>query len=131
MRYQSKQVRYLVFVDGAPGADYSSEDKVGREYTVKHGVSPDTILAETTSRTAWQNPVNAKRLLDPLGTHTVLLVSDPLYLRRTVAMVNDIRLQALPEPAPSSRFEFSSTRVNFLRRGIWLYLDCLTFEQPS
>ena len=130
-RYQNKQVRYLVFTGGTPGADYPSEGKVGREYAIKHGVPPDAILAETTSRTTWQNLVNAKKLLDTLGIHTVLLVSDPLHLRRATAMANDIGLQALPGPTSSSRFESLSTRANFLWREIWLYLDYLIFKQPS
>jgi uncharacterized SAM-binding protein YcdF (DUF218 family) len=130
-RYQNKQVKYLVFTGGTPGAGYPSEGEVGREYAIKHGVPPDAILAETTSRTTWQNLVNAKKLLDPLGIRTVLLVSDPLHLRRATAMANDLGLQALPGPTSSSRFESLTTRANFLWREIWLYLDYLVFKKPS
>lgn len=130
-RYKNKQVKYLVFTGGTPETDYPSEGEVGRAFALKHGVPPEAILVETTSRSTWQNLANAKRLLNPLGIHTVLLVSDPLHLCRAITMAEDLELQAIPAPTSSSRFQSLLNRGSFLWRETWLYINYLVFRQPS
>lgn len=130
-RYKNKQVNYLVFTGGTPEADYPSEGEVGRTFALKYGVPPEAILVETTSRTTWQNLANAKKLLNPLGIHTVLLVSDPLHMRRAIAMAEDLELRAIPAPTSSSRFQSLVNRSSFLWRETWLYISYLVFRQPA
>jgi uncharacterized SAM-binding protein YcdF (DUF218 family) len=129
--YESGRVQYIVFTGGTPVADYPAEGQVGREFAIGHGVPATAILVETTSRTTWQNLENAKELIGPVGIHSVLLVSDPLHMRRAMAMASSLRLPAMPAPTSSSRFQSLASRAGFLWRETWLYLDYLVLGNPS
>jgi len=129
--YESGRVQYIVFTGGTPAADYPTEGQVGREFAIGHGVPATAILVETTSRTTWQNLANAKELIAPAGIQSVLLVSDPLHMRRAMAMASKLRLPAMPAPTSSSRFQSLASRTGFLWRETWLYLDYLVLGNPS
>ena len=129
--YKSGRVRYLVFTGGTPQSGYPAEGEVGRRFAIENGVPPAAILVETTSRTTWQNLANAKELLASNGIQTVLLVSDPLHMRRAMAMAASLGLQATPAPTSTSRFQSLASRGEFLWRETWRYIDYLLLGNPS
>lgn len=129
--YKAGRVRYLVFTGGTPEPGYPAEGEVGRQFAIAHGVPAAAVLFETTSRTTWQNLANARELLAPVGIQTVLLVSDPLHMRRAMAMASTLGLQAAPAPTPSSRFQSLASRGEFLWRETWLYIDYLLLHNLS
>jgi uncharacterized SAM-binding protein YcdF (DUF218 family) len=129
--YESGRVRYLIFTGGTPVAGYPAEGSVGRDFAIEHGVPATRILVETASRTTWQNLANAKELIGPAGIHSVLLVSDPLHMRRAMALASNLDLLAMPAPTSSSRFQSAESRATFLWRETWLYIDYLVFGNPS
>jgi len=129
--YKAGRVRYLVFTGGTPEPGYPAEGEVGRKFAIEHGVPAAAVLFETTSRTTWQNLANARELLAPVGIRTVLLVSDPLHMRRAMAMASRLGLDATPAPTSSSRFQSLASRGEFLWRETWLYIDYLLLGSPS
>jgi len=129
--YKAGRVRYLVFTGGTPEPGYPAEGEVGRKFAIEHGVPAAAVLFETTSRTTWQNLANARELLAPIGIQTVLLVSDPLHMRRAMAMASRLGLDATPAPTSSSRFQSLASRGEFLWRETWLYIDYLLLGSPS
>ena len=58
--------------------------------------------------------------------HSVL-VSDPLHMKRAIAMATDLGLHALPAPTLSSRFSSWTTWGKFLWRETWLYIHYEAF----
>jgi uncharacterized SAM-binding protein YcdF (DUF218 family) len=129
--YKAGRVRYLVFTGGTPEPGYPAEGEVGRKFAIEHGIPAAAVLYEGTSRTTWQNLSNARELLAPAGIETVLLVSDPLHMRRAMAMAASLGLQAAPAPTSSSRFQSLVSRGEFLWRESWLYLDYIVLGNPS
>ena len=129
--YESGRVQYLVFTGGTPVADYPAEGQVGGEFAIERGVPATAVLVESTSRTTWQNLANAKELMGPVGIQSVLLVSDPLHMRRAMAMASHLGLRAMPAPTSSSRFQSNASRARFLWRETLLYFDFLVFGNPS
>ncbi len=129
--YKSGRVRYLIFTGGTPEPAYPAEGEVGRRFAIENAVPPAAILVETTSRTTWQNLANAKDLLESHGIQTVLLVSDPLHMRRAMAMASSLGLQATPAPTSSSRFQSLASRGDFLWRETWRYIEYLLLPTPS
>jgi uncharacterized SAM-binding protein YcdF (DUF218 family) len=129
--YKTGRVRYLVFTGGTREPGYPAEGEVGRKFAIEHGVPAAAVLFETTSRTTWQNLTNARDLLGPVGIHTVLLVSDPLHMRRAMAMAASLGLQAAPAPTSSSRFQSVASRGEFLWRETWLYIDYILLGSHS
>ena len=63
--------------------------------------------------------------MNAAGIHSVLLVSDPLHMRRVMAIAEALSLDASPAPTESSRFQSWTTRGGFLWRETWLYIDHL------
>ena len=129
--YKTGRVRYLVFTGGTREPGYPAEGEVGRKFAIEHGVPAAAVLFETTSRTTWQNLANARDLLAPFGIQTVLLVSDPLHMRRAMAMAASLGLQAAPAPTSSSRFQSLARRGEFLWRETWLYIDYILLGSHS
>ena len=55
----------------------------------------------------------------------VLLVSDPLHLRRAARMALDLGMDAYPSPTRTSRYQSLGTQVPMLAREIWFTLSYL------
>ena len=121
--YKRKRVRYLIFTGGTPELGYPAEGEVGRRFAMDNGVPAGVIFIETTSRNTWQNLANAKPVFASARIQSVLLVSDPLHMRRAMAMALSLGLQATPAPTSSSRFQSLASRGGFLWRETWLYID--------
>lgn len=125
--YKAGKVRWIILTGGSSQAGYPSEAQVGRKFCVSRGVPVAATLIDERSRTTWQNLEEARALMAPRGIHTILLVSDPLHMRRAMAMARALGLQAQPAPTASSRFKSWITRGKFLWRETWLYLAYVIF----
>lgn len=123
--YKEGRVKRLIFTGGTREAGFPSEAEVARKFAVQHGIPVESILIDTKSRTTVQNLVQAKELMNAAGIHSVLLVSDPLHMRRVMAIAEALSLDASPAPTESSRFQSWTTRGGFLWRETWLYIDHL------
>jgi uncharacterized SAM-binding protein YcdF (DUF218 family) len=129
--YRSGKVRWIVFTGGTPVPGYPSEAEVGRAFALRSGVPMTAMLAETESRTTWENISNARRLAEPFGIHSYLLVSDPWHMRRAVLMAEDLGIQVAPSPTISTRFRTLAVRCGFLMRETWLYIGYRIFRTLS
>lgn len=123
--YKEGRVKKLIFTGGTREAGFPSEAEVARQFAVKNGIPAASILIETQSRTTVQNLIQASELMKAAGIRSVLLVSDPLHMRRVMAIAGDLGLVASPAPTESSRFQTWTTRGKFLWRETWLYIDHL------
>lgn len=119
--YSEGRVRVVVFTGGTGRGDNRSEAEVARAYALKRGIPATAVLTETESRSTWENLVGAKRLLDLHGLKRVLLVSDPLHMRRAMTMARDIGIDAHPSPTPTSRFIGFYTQFELLLKETYDY----------
>lgn len=117
--YHRGRVRYLVLTGGRGVGDALAESEVGRDWAVAQGVPPDAVLIETQSRTTKQNFTFALPLLEAAGIGRVLVVSDPLHMRRAMWMADTLKLDAAPSPTTTSRYETLATQVPMLFREVW------------
>jgi uncharacterized SAM-binding protein YcdF (DUF218 family) len=129
--YKQGRVRWIIFTGGTRQPGYPSEAQVGRQFAASAGVPPGSILVDMDSRTTWQNLEHAKVLMDAVGLHSALLVSDPLHMQRAVAMAQDIGIKVEPAPTMSSRVQSWTAQGKFLWRETWLYLGYRVFGQAS
>lgn len=125
--YQQGRVRWIIFTGGSPQPGYPTEAEVGRRYSIVYGIPRAAILVDIESRNTWQNLERARDLMAAAGIRSVLLVSDPLHMKRAMAMASDLGLQALPAPTLSSRFRSWTTWGKFLWRETWLYIHYEAF----
>jgi uncharacterized SAM-binding protein YcdF (DUF218 family) len=120
--YRRGKVRKLIFTGGQGNPNEPSEADAARTYAVANGIPAQDILVEQKSHTTYENLVNAKQLADANSLKTVLLVSDPMHMRRAMTMANDIGLQASSSPTPTSRYKTWRTQVSELTRETFYYL---------
>jgi uncharacterized SAM-binding protein YcdF (DUF218 family) len=119
--YQRGVVENLIFTGGLAGNDRLAESEAAREYAIAQGVPAERIYIETESYSTCLNLLGAKRIVEENGMDQVLLVSDPLHMRRTMWLAERIGLKALSSPTPTSRYRSLDRRVGFLVREIYSY----------
>ncbi|RYE83240.1 MAG: YdcF family protein [Hyphomicrobiales bacterium] len=117
--YARGRVQYLVLTGGRGRGEALAESEVGRDWAMAQGVPADAILIETESRTTRQNLTFARPLLEAAGIGSILLVTDPLHMRRAMWMADTLKLDARPSPTPTSRYESLATQVPMLFREVW------------
>ncbi|MFM7378014.1 MAG: YdcF family protein, partial [Erythrobacter sp.] len=115
---EGRAARVLV-TGGRSPEDGVSEAAAGAAYLQTLGVPAAAILLEDRSRTTRENLANAAELLGPDRTNPVLIVSDPLHMRRAMAMAAAEGFAALPAPTPTTRYRSLGKQAPFLAREVW------------
>jgi uncharacterized SAM-binding protein YcdF (DUF218 family) len=124
--YRAGRVRRLLFTGGVGTGKRNSEAEVARRYAVAAGVPARDIAVETRSRITFENLREARAVLaSPGPAPRVLVVSDPLHLRRAVTMARDLGLDAHPAPTPTSRYRSWRSKAGFLGREVFFYAQYL------
>jgi uncharacterized SAM-binding protein YcdF (DUF218 family) len=109
-------------VDGGQSPeDKIAEAEAARQYAIQRRVRPDDILVETRSRTTEQNLYYAGQLACQHQLHTLLLVSDPLHMKRAMLIARDMGLCWSSSPTPTSRYQSPMAKLRFLARETHYY----------
>lgn len=123
--YREGRVRLVLVSGGRGGGDALSEGEAGRDWLIAHGVPAADIAVETRSRTTIQNLRFSLPILEAKGVRTVLLVSDPLHMRRSTIIARRLGLTVEPSPTRTSRYRSWRTQVPFVAREIWFLAQYL------
>lgn len=123
--YQAGIVQYIIFTGGQAGNDRLAESEAGRNYAMEHGVPEEHIFIETASYNTCLNLTEAKRIMDENDMNEVLIVSDPLHMRRSMWLAERIGIQALSSPTPTSRYQSLDRKAGFLVREVYSYATYL------
>jgi uncharacterized SAM-binding protein YcdF (DUF218 family) len=123
--YRRGKVRKLIFTGGQGNKTEPTEAAAARAYAIENGIPANDILVEESSHTTFENVVNAKQLADAHGFRKVLVVSDPLHMKRAVTMARDIGLEAYPSPTPTTRYQSWRSQVGSLAHETYYYTGYL------
>ena len=134
--YRNGKVRKIIVTGGQGNRRELTEAAAARAYAIENGVPGGDILIEDKSHTTYENVLNAKQLADANGLKRVLIVSDPMHMRRAVTMAEDIGLEAYPSPTPTTMYHSWRSQVNSLAletvayMGYWAW-KVLSYEWPG
>jgi uncharacterized SAM-binding protein YcdF (DUF218 family) len=117
--YRSGRVELLVMTGGAGPGDALAEGEAGREWAMAQGVPATAIIVEARSETTRENLANIGPVLHALGIGRVLVVTDPLHMRRAMRMAADLGLDAHPSPTPTTRYRSLATQLPMLIREVY------------
>ncbi len=120
--YRRGKVRKLIFTGGQGNKDELTEAAEARQFAIKNGIPEKDILIEERSHTTYENLVYAKQLADTNGLKRVLIVSDPIHMKRAVAMASDICLDAYLSPTPTTRYQGWRSQMGSLAHETYYYL---------
>jgi uncharacterized SAM-binding protein YcdF (DUF218 family) len=123
--YRKGKVRKLIFTGGQGNSNEPTEAAAASSYAQANGIPIQDILVEQKSHTTLENIVNAKQLADANSLKTVLIVSDPMHMKRAMTMARDVGLRAYPSPTPTTRYVGWRTQMSELMRETFYYLDYL------
>ena len=120
--YENGYVGTLIFTGGVGEGEQTSDAWAAKCYAVAQGVPETAILLEETSTITQENLANTKCILEEQGLETVLLVSDPLHMKRAMLMARDYGITAYSSPTPTTRYQTWRTKLPFLCREEFFYV---------
>lgn len=123
--YRQGKVRKLIFTGGQGNPGEPTESSAARKYALKNGVPAQDILIEEKSHNTFENIVYAKQLADSHGIKRVLIVSDPLHMKRAMTMTSDVGLNAEPSPTPSTLYQGMGSQMSLLAHETYYYIGHL------
>ncbi|MBN1866230.1 YdcF family protein [Candidatus Sumerlaeota bacterium] len=121
----SGRVRYVVFTGGLAKGDRIAESEAGRQYALRQGVAESRILYENVSRTTYENLREARAILSRENLGRVLVVSDPMHMRRALTMARDLGIDAYPSPTTTTRYRTWRGKLGFVLREAPVYAGYL------
>jgi uncharacterized SAM-binding protein YcdF (DUF218 family) len=119
--YENGYTSVLIFTGGKSDNNRLAESEVAKQYAVDHGIPANDILVETVSRTTEQNLYYAKQLVVNHNLTNLIIVSDPLHMKRAMLIAKDMELQAYSSPTPTTRYRSWQTQLEFLMRETYYY----------
>ena len=123
--YQQGRVKALIFTGGKGDGERVAESIAGSVYAIKHGVNGGNVFCETASHFTHENLLGAKAIVERQHFDRVLIVSDPLHMRRALTMAHDFNLNAYPSPTPTSRYISLGSKLDFLWGEVRYYATYL------
>ena len=119
--YRAGRVKKLIFTGAPDSGNEPAESIAARAYAVKRGVPEADILVEDRSHTTEENLKYALELSRAHGLKTLLIVSDPLHMKRAMLMAGDLGMDARQAPTPTSRVRSFGSKALFLSRELYYF----------
>ena len=123
--YEAERVEKIIFTGGQDGDGRVAEAVAAKQYASEHGVAASDILLETASQITLENLVNAQAVAAENGLTTFIIVSDPLHMKRSMLMAEDLGMTVYASPTPTTRYRSWQTRTGFLARETFFYVTYL------
>jgi uncharacterized SAM-binding protein YcdF (DUF218 family) len=111
----------LILTGGKRSGNREADAEIARRYVQSKGVFRQDIFIETKSRTTEANIANAKQIARRARLHSLLIVSDPLHMKRAMLIACDQRLKVFASPTPTTRYIGWKSKMKFLAREIYFY----------
>jgi uncharacterized SAM-binding protein YcdF (DUF218 family) len=119
--YRLKIVGKIIFTGGKGEGIEQAESLVAREYALRQNVPANDILCEFVSTTTVENLVQAKAIVSREQIRRVLIVSDPLHMKRAMTISRDVGLAAYSSPTRTTRITGWRSQMRFLFRETYFY----------
>lgn len=120
--YNEGYVKKLIVTGGIGSGNSQSDAYAAKQYAISQGVPEIDILTEDASAITQENLENAKTIMDENGYDTAIIVSDPLHMRRSMLLAQDIGINAYSSPTPTSKYTSLKTKIPFLVRETFFYI---------
>jgi uncharacterized SAM-binding protein YcdF (DUF218 family) len=121
--YRRGIVGKIILTGGVAAGDTLSEAAAGKQYLIERQLPPEVLLLDERSTTTWENVQNAAELARANGINSVLLVSDPFHMLRSLKMARDLQLVAYGSPTRTSPISGNQAEeLRYVLRESWAYL---------
>jgi len=126
--YKDGYVDKLIFTGGIGENATYSESSIAQQYAIENAVPLEDILIEEQSKITQENIAYAVNILKENNISTVIIVSDPLHMKRAMLLAKDYGIEAYSSPTPSTKYKTLSSKVPFLAREVFYYIGYKVYK---
>ncbi len=112
--YKKGLVKKIIFTGGIGKNQIQSDSQIAKTYALSHHIAKKDILIEEVSKYTFENLEQAKQIIDSVGLESVLLVSDPLHMKRAMMLANNNDIDCKPSPTQTSMYKSTNTKAQQL-----------------
>lgn len=120
--YQNGYVKKLIMTGGYGAGNLASDSYIAKQYAESQGIPGEDILYEEKSTITQENLRYAREIMDEEALYSAILVSDPLHMKRAMAMAKDYGITAYSSPTPTTMYKSLKNRIVFLGREVFFYI---------
>ena len=120
--YREGIVDNLIFTGGFGEGEKHSEAEVGMKYAVEKGVKLEHIFWEEKSRITDENFEFSKPIIETENFQTLLIVSNPMHMKRAMTMAKNHQINGFPSPTQTSRYRSFLPKFGFALRETYLLI---------
>lgn len=111
----------IVFTGGIGDRERYSESRIAQNYAIENGIPASQILIEEQSRTTQQNLAEAQAIMQHKQFKSAIIVSDPLHMKRSILMAQDLGMTVFSSPTPTSMYRSWKPQSEFLIRELYFW----------
>ena len=129
--YKEEKVDYIIFTGGTAEGEVKSEALTSKEYAIEQGVDEEYIIIEEKSMVTKENLEFALEAVEKQGYDfdSYILVSDPLHMKRSVFLAEELNITVHSSPTQTSAFQSAETKLPFFFRE-WAYYTGYVITSP-
>lgn len=120
--YENGYVNQLIFTGGKADGNLHSDASIAKKYAMECGVAEEDIYIEEQSTITQENLYYAAQIINEKNMSKVIIVSDPLHMKRAMLMAEDYGLEAYSSSTPSSMYKSWKSKIPFLAREVFFYI---------
>ena len=120
--YENGYVDKIIFTGGKGKNNEYSDSYIARQYAIENMIPPEDIYIEEKSTITQENISYALPIIENNKISTVIIVSDPLHMKRAMLMAKDSKLIAYSSPTPTTKYKTFKTMFPFLAREVFFYI---------
>jgi uncharacterized SAM-binding protein YcdF (DUF218 family) len=126
--YNNGYVNNLIFTGGKNiNSDYS-ESFIAKEYALEHFIPVEHIFIEEYSSITSENIYYSLDIIKTNNFNKIILVSDPLHMKRAVMLAKDYNLNIYSSPTTTTKYVSLKTKTIFLVREIFFYIGYVLYK---
>ncbi len=120
--FNDNSIEKIIVTGGKGEGNTLSEAFIAKDYLISQGIPEEKIILENQSTITQENLENSKKIMEEKGYKTALIVSDPLHMKRSMLIAEDIGMDAYSSPTQTSAYQSLKTKIPFVARETFLYV---------
>jgi uncharacterized SAM-binding protein YcdF (DUF218 family) len=112
--YDSKKVEYIIVTGGFGVNEEVSDSQAGKDYLLSCGLKMESVLIEEKSTITQTNLTEAKSIMEAQNFNSALIVSDPLHMKRAMALSSKLGLLGESSPTQTTMYRSWKTKASSL-----------------
>ncbi|QJX80423.1 YdcF family protein (plasmid) [Priestia megaterium] len=119
--YKHGYVKKIIFTGGKGEGSPYAESEVAKKYAIGKGIPKSAILIEIKSKITEENLEYAFNISKKHNLKTMILVSDPLHMKRSIVMAHTLGMTVYSSPTQTSVYKSFKSKTTFFFRELFFY----------